>query len=64
MTRAEWQRAVGSIMGPGMMSTDSGGWSTGAVIAVVLGALLLGGLAVFVGLRRPWRQRPSHSSTA
>lgn len=61
MSRADWQRAGGQIMGSeGMMSTDRTGLSTAAVIAVVVGALLLGGLAVYVVLRRPWRHGPSH----
>jgi hypothetical protein len=38
------------MMGSGMMNTGGSGWSTGAVIGVVLGALLLGGLAVYAAL--------------
>jgi hypothetical protein len=42
-----------------------GGWSAGDVLAAVLGALALGGLAVFVALRRPWqrRHRPGPAAT-
>jgi len=65
MTRADWQRAGDYMMVHGwMMNTAGSGWSTGAVIAVVLGALALGGLAVYAVLRRPWRHGPSDPSTA
>ena len=65
MTRADWQRAGGHMMGSGwMMDAGGSGWSTGAIIAVVLGALVLGGLAVYAALRRPWRRGPSHPGTA
>ena len=38
------------MMGSGTIGTGGSGWSTGAVIGVVLGALLLGGLAVYAAL--------------
>lgn len=61
MNRSEWQRAAGYVMGPGMMITGDGGWSTGAVLAAVLGALVLGALAVFAALH--WtRRQPSTSA--
>jgi hypothetical protein len=65
MTRDDWQRAGGYMMGQGWM-TDSGGggWSSGAIIAAVLGALAFGGLAVYTLLRRPWRRGPSRPSPA
>lgn len=56
MSRADWQRVGSSWMGPGMMSRTDG-WSTGAVLAVVLGGLALGGLAMYAMLRRPRRRR-------
>ncbi len=64
MSRAGWQNAASHMMGSGMMNTGASGWSTGAVISVVLGALLLGGLTVYAALRRPWRHRPSRPTTA
>jgi hypothetical protein len=65
MTRSDWQRAGNYMMGHGwMMAVGGSGWSTGAVIAVVLGALALGGLAVYALVRRPWRHGPSHPTTA
>ena len=63
MSRTDWQRVASSWMGPGMMSR-SDGWSTGAVLAVVLGGLALGGLVMYAVLRRPWRRRRSPESAA
>ncbi|HEX5619553.1 MAG TPA: hypothetical protein VFX51_14125 [Solirubrobacteraceae bacterium] len=63
MSRADWQRVASSWMGPGMMSRTDG-WSTGAVLAVVLGGLALGGLAMYAVLRRPWRPRRSPGPAA
>lgn len=64
MTRADWQRAGASMMGSSWMRAGSGGWSTGAVIGVVLGALVLGGLVVYAVLRHPWRHGSSQPTTA
>jgi hypothetical protein len=65
MTPADWQRAGSYMMGHGWMIGDGGsGWSTRAFIAAVLGALALGGLAVYALLRRQRRNGPSHPSTA
>jgi hypothetical protein len=58
MSRTDWQRVGSSWMGSGMMSR-TGGWSTGAVLAVVLGGLALGGVAMYALLRRPWRRHRS-----
>jgi hypothetical protein len=59
MSRSAWQRAAGYAIGAGMMITGDGGWSTGAVLAAVLGALLLGGLAVFAALHWTRQQPPT-----
>jgi hypothetical protein len=63
MSRADWQQVGSSWMGPGMMS-KSGGWSTAAVLAVVLGGLAFGGLAMYAVLGRPWRRRRSPGPAA
>jgi hypothetical protein len=63
MSRADWQRVGTAWMGPGMMSRTAG-WSTAAVLAVVLGGLALGGLAMYTMLRRPWRRHRSPGSAA
>ena len=57
MSRADWQRTGESWMGPGMMSRADRGWSSVAVVALVLGALTLGGLGLYAVLLRPWRRQ-------
>ena len=57
MSRADWQRTGASWMAPGMMSRTDHGWSSAAVVALVLGALTVGGLALYAVLLRPWRRR-------
>jgi hypothetical protein len=65
MTRADWRRAGGYMMGQGWMTDGGGsGWSSDAIIAAVLGALALGGLAVHTLRRRQWRRGPSRPSPA
>lgn len=56
MSRADWQRMGASWMGPGMMSRADHGWSSAVVVALVLGALAVAGLALYVLLLRPWRR--------
>lgn len=63
MSQADWQRVGTAWMGPGMMSRTDG-WSTGAVLAVVLGGLALGGLVMYAVLRRPWRRGRSPGPAA
>ena len=63
MSRTDWQPVGSSWMGPGTMSR-TGGWSTGAVLAVVLGGLALGGVAMYALLRRPWRRHRSPGPAA
>jgi hypothetical protein len=63
MSRADWERVGTAWMGPGMMSRTDG-WSTAAVIAVVLGGLAVGGLVMYAVLKRPWRRRRSPGPAA
>ena len=56
MSRADWQRTGASWMGPGMMFRTDHGLSSAAVVALVLGALAVGGIAVYALLQRPWRR--------
>lgn len=64
MSHSDWQRAGVTLMGAGGMMGTGTGWSTGAVVAVILAALLVGALAVYAVLRRPWRHDGSRPSTA
>jgi hypothetical protein len=63
MSRTDWQRVTSAWMGRGMTSRTDG-WSTAAVLAVVLGGLALGGLAMYAVLARPWRRRRSPGPAA
>ncbi|HSP64974.1 MAG TPA: hypothetical protein VLO10_02175 [Candidatus Deferrimicrobium sp.] len=65
MSRGDWGRAGGYMMGSGWMGDSGGGWSTAAVIGVVVGALALGGLVAYLLLRRrPGGQHPSQPTAA
>jgi hypothetical protein len=65
MRRADWQRAGAYMMGGGWMTGSGSGWSTGAVIGVVLAALALGGLILYLLLGRGrWRHHPPRPKTA
>lgn len=57
MSQSQWRQLASTMMGARFTSGDQG-WSTGAVVAVVLGALLLGALLAVLLVRRPWRHRP------
>ena len=63
MSRVDWRRVGTAWMGPGMMSRTDG-WSTAAVLAVVLGGLAVGGLVMYAVLKRPWRGRRSPGPAA
>jgi hypothetical protein len=57
MSRADWRHVGSRVVGPGMMDGTDGGVSAGAVVAIVLGAMALGGLTALLVVRRPWRRR-------
>lgn len=60
MARQDWQRLQQRLLGTNASSSRSGGrWSPVAIIATTLGALALVGLAVFIGVRRPFRRPPA-----
>jgi hypothetical protein len=59
MTRSQWHQHAWRMMGSGV-TFDSGGWSLGAVLALIFGSALLGGALVAVGMRLPRRRRPTH----
>lgn len=54
MSTSQWRDAAGSMMGGGwMMSAHNGGWSTPAVVGVIVLASIAAGLIAFVVTRRP-----------
>ena len=57
MSQSQWRQLAGTMMGARYTSGHHG-WSTGAVVAVVMGALLLGALLAVLLVRRPWHRRP------
>ncbi len=66
MSRGQWQQLANSMMGGNVSFSSGDGWSTGAVVGVVLGSLLLGALlaVVLVLVRRRWRHHPPGASAA
>lgn len=65
MSRTEWRHVGASWMGPGMMGgTHHDGWSTGAMVAWMLGGLLLVALIIALVVTRPWRRREPPSPPA
>jgi hypothetical protein len=65
MTRQDWQRLQQRLLGTNAsLSRSGGGWSPVAIIATTLGALVLIGLAVFIGVRRrPFRRPPAAAAS-
>lgn len=57
MTGSDWRDVATSMMGARYMSSGHS-WNAAAVVAVVLGALLVGALAAVLLVRRPWRNQP------
>ena len=57
MNQSQWRQLASTMMGARYTSGHHG-WSTGAVVAVVLGALALGALLAVLLVRRPWQRRP------
>lgn len=63
MGGAQWHRTASAMTGGGwMMSRDRSGWSTPAVVGVVILALVGGGLVVVAVTRFP-RRGGSHGPT-
>ena len=63
MSQSQWRQLASTMMGARDTSGHHG-WSTGAVVAVVLGALALGALVAVVLVRRPWHRRPPTAPSA
>jgi hypothetical protein len=55
MSRGDWRQLAATMMGTGVSSGSGDGWSTWAVLAAVLGGLLLAGAIATAVVRRPRR---------
>jgi hypothetical protein len=55
MSRADWRQLATTMMGPRTSFGSEGGWSTGAVLATVLGGLALAAVILMAVLRRSRR---------
>ena len=64
MSQADWRKLAGTMMGARYTTAGDHRWSTAAVIAVALGAVLVGALLVLLLLRRPWQRRPPGAPSA
>jgi hypothetical protein len=64
MSQADWRKLAGTMMGARYTTAGDHGWSTAAVIAVALGAVLVGTLLVLLLMRRPWQHRPPGAPSA
>lgn len=64
MSRSQWRDVQRAWMGTAMMGNGRHGWGVGGILAVVFGAVLMGGLVAFLALRRPWRPRPPSTPAA
>lgn len=60
MTRPDWQRVQHQLLGTNS-NTSNHGWSTAAMMAVVVGGILLVSLAIVAVIRRPLRRPPAAS---
>jgi hypothetical protein len=63
MSQRQWRHLAGTMMGSRYVTPGSGGWSPAAVVAAILGALLIGAAIVVLVTRRPWRRRPPTASS-
>lgn len=63
MTRQDWQRLQRQWLGTSATTSSHHGWSTLAIIAAALGAVLLGALATIAVTRQPFRRSPTASGS-
>ncbi len=61
MTRQDWQRLQHRLLGTNINTTSHHGCSTVAMMAAVLGGLVLVSLAIVAVIRRPFRRPPTAS---
>ena len=64
MSQDAWRTMAGTMMGAQYASPGDDGWSTGGVLGVVLGALLVGALLGVLVVRRGWHRRPPSAPSA
>jgi hypothetical protein len=62
MTRQDWQRLQHQLLGTNT-NTPNHGWSTVAMIAAMVGGILLATLAIVAVIRRPFRRPPATSAS-
>ncbi len=63
MSQSQWRDLAGAMMGS-RYTSGRDGWSAGAVVAVVLAAVLLGAALAVLLVRRPWHRRPPSAPSA
>ena len=63
MTRQDWQRLQHQLLGSNTNNPSHHGWSMAAMIAAVLGGLVLVTLAIVAIIRRPFRRPPAASTS-
>ena len=56
MTRQDWQRLQHRLLGANTNNTGHDGWRMAAIMAAILGALVLISLAILTTIRRPFRR--------
>jgi hypothetical protein len=61
MTRQDWRRLQHQLLGTSTNTTSHHGWSMAAMMAAVLGGLVLVSLAIVAIIRRPFRRPPAAS---
>ena len=59
MTRQDWQRLQHQLVGTNINRTSHHGWSMAAMMAAILGGLILVSLAIVALIRRPFRRPPA-----
>lgn len=59
MTRLDWQRLQHHLLGTALNTTRHHGWSMVAMMAALLGGLVLASVAIVVAIRRPFRRPPT-----
>jgi TRAP-type C4-dicarboxylate transport system permease small subunit len=59
MTRQDWQRLQHQLLDTGTNTTSHDGWSMAAMMAALLGGLVLVSLVIVAVIRRPFSRPPT-----